>query len=176
MIKSRHNTFGFWLLAGMMLFLTFLAICSVTQFYFHFTIIRIDVHSQRSFNGQVIIDVIGCLIFGSMLSSRASFIQIHSDGGILKTISFKKLFTRRTKVYSFQEFDGYITTQVWHKQWNENKTLCLIKEGRVVTKIDNFFYSNVDELQEALKEMPYLGFKNMGIVNSWKVLFNKPIL
>jgi hypothetical protein len=175
MIKSRHNTFGFWLLAGMMLFLTFLAICAVTKFYFHFTIIRIDVHSQRSFNAQIIVDVIGCLIFGSMLSSRASFIEIHSDG-ILKTISFKNLFTRRTKVYSFQDFDGYITTKLWHKQWNENKTICLIKNGRVARKIDNFFYSNVDELQDGLKDMQYLGFKDMGFVNSWKVLFNQPIL
>jgi hypothetical protein len=175
MIKSRHKTFGFWLLAGMMLFLTFLAICSVTQFYFHFTIMKIAVHSQRNFNAQVIIDAIGCLFFGSMLSSRASFIEIHSDS-ILKTISFKNLLTRRTKIFSFQDFDGYITTKLWHKQWNENKTLCLIKDGRVVRKIDNFFYSNVDELQEGLKDMPYLGFKNMGIVNSWKVLFNQPIV
>jgi hypothetical protein len=134
-----------------------------------------DIYSQRTFNSQVITALGGCLIIGSFLSSRASSIEIQSDG-ILKTLIFKNLFTRRIKVYYFQEFDGYITTKLWHKQWNVNKTLCLIKEGRVVKKIDNFFYSNVDELQEGLKEMPYLGFKNMGIVNSWKVLFNQPIL
>lgn len=175
MFKSRHNTFGFWLLVGTMAFLIFLAISSVTQYYFNFIIIKIDVSNQRSFNTQIITDILGCSFFGIMLSSRAAPIKIHSDG-ILKTISFKNLFTRRSKVYSFTDFDGYITTTLWHKQWNENKTLCLIKQGRVVKKIDNFFYSNVDELQEALKEMPYLGFKNMDFANSWKVLFNKPIL
>jgi hypothetical protein len=133
------------------------------------------VENQRSFNAQVIIDLIACLIFGVFLSSRASSIEINSDS-VIKTISFKNLFTRRIKIYPFQDFDGYITTKLWHKQGYENKTLCLIKDGRVVRKIDNFLYSNVDELQEGLKDMQYLGFKSMGIVNSWKVLFNQRIL
>lgn len=175
MIRSRHNTFGFWLLAGASAFFLFLAICSVTQYYFHFTILEIDVHNKNTFNTQVILDLIGCLIFVLTLSARASSIEVNSDS-VSKIIAFKNLFTRRTKAYDFEEFDGYITTRLWHKQWNENKTLCLIKEGRIVKKIDNFFYSNIDELEKSLSEMPYLGFKNMGIVNSWKVLFNKPIL
>ena len=157
------------------MFFAFLAICSITQYYFHLTIVKIDVHNQRTFNAQMILFLVACFIFGTFLSFRASSIEINSQD-LLKTIVFKNLFTRRTKVYTFQEFEGYITTKLWHRQFNENKTLCLIKQGRVVKKIDNFIYSNIDELQEGLKDMPYLGFKRMGIANSWKVLFDQPIL
>jgi hypothetical protein len=175
MIKSRHNTLGFWLFAGGIMFFSFLAVCAITQYYFNLTIVKVDVHSHRAFNAQLIAFLIACLIFGTFLSFRASSIEINSQG-ILKTIAFKNLFTRKTKVFPFQQFDGYITTKLWHRQFNENKTLCLIKQGRIVKKIDNFIYSNIDELQEGLKHMPYLGFKEMGIVNSWKVLFDQPIL
>jgi hypothetical protein len=174
MIQSKHRTLGFWLLAGVIAFFIFLTICCITQYYFHLTIIKIDIHNQ-SFNGQVITNLIACLIFIAILSCRASLIEI-SSGDIIKTISFKNLFTRQAKTYSFQEFDGYFSTRLWHKQFNENKTLCLIKEGRVVKKIDNFFYSNVDQLQTGLEGIPYLGFKSMDIVTSWKVLFNQPII
>lgn len=137
---------------------------------------KIHIPNQKSFNGWIVINGIALLVFGTFLSSRASAIEIRFDNNFLKTISFKNVLTRQVKTYYFEEFDGYITTRLWHKQFNENKTLCLIKEGRVVKKIDNFIYSNVDELQQGLKDMKYLGFKSMGIVNSWKVLFNQPII
>lgn len=175
MVKSKSNTFGFWLLAGGIIFFTFLIICGITQYYFNFTIIKIDIRNQRSFNASVVIDLIGCLIFGLILSSRASVIEIDSEN-VLKTISFKNLFTRQTKIYAFEEFDGYIRTRLWHRQFNENKTICLIKDGKVVRKIDNFFYSNFEELKQGLKDMEYLGYKGMGIVNSWKVFWNQPIV
>lgn len=176
MIKSKHNIFGFWLLAGAIAFFVFLTICCITQYYYHFTIIKIHIPNQRSFNGFMVIHGIACFVFGAILSTRASIIQIQYDNSFSKSVSFTNIFTGQTKTYFFEQFDGYITTKLWHKQFNENKTLCLIKEGRVVRKIDNFFYSNVDQLQEGLKDMQYLGFKNMGFVNSWKVLFNQPIL
>jgi hypothetical protein len=93
----------------------------------------------------------------------------------LKTISFKNLFSRRKRTYNFTELDGFIRTRLWHRQFSENKTLLLIKGGKVVKKIDNFFYSNVDELEKGLKDLPYLGFKPMGFVNSWRVLFGQQI-
>jgi hypothetical protein len=176
MVKSKHNTFGFWFHVGIIALYIFLTICCITQYYYHFTIMKIHIPNQRSFNGWMIINAIACLIFGAILYSRACLIEINSDSSFLKTITFKNLFSRQTKTYSFEEFDGYISTRLWHKQFNENKTLCLIKEGRVFRKIDNFFYSNVDELQQGLKEMKYLGFKRMGFRNSWKVLFNQPII
>ncbi len=154
----------------------FLTICTITQYYFNLTLIKIDIKNQRSFNASVIVDLIACSIFGAVLSNRACLISINSEDSFLKTITFKNLFTRHNKTYTFEEFDGYITTRLWHRQFNENKTICLIKEGRVVKKIDNFFYSNVDELQGGLKDMKYLGFTKMGIVNSWRVLFNQPII
>src|SRR5215213_2488812 len=162
MIKSRHNTFGFWLLAGAMAVFVFLTVCCITKFYFDFTIVEIHIRNQRSFNGWMAITGIALLAFGSILSSRVSSIEIHYENGHTKTIKFKNLFTGRAKTYFFEEFDGYIRTKLWHKQFNENKTLCLIKGGRVIRKIDNFFYSNFGELENGLKDMKYLGYKRMG--------------
>ena len=138
MIKSKCNTFGFWLCAGTMIFSIFLIICSIAQYRFDFAIVNIDIKNQKSFYAFVMIGLITCVFFGTFLSYRASLITIDSDG-VFKTISFKNLFTRQAKVYAFGEFDGYIRTRLWHKQFNENKTICLIKDGRVVRKIDNFF-------------------------------------
>lgn len=176
MIYSQRKTFGFWLSAGAIAFFTFLTICSITQYYFAFTIIKMDIPNQSSFNFFMVLHSMTCLFFGLILSYRAGSISISCQNGFSKSISFKNLFTRQIKTYSFEELDGYITTRLWHKQINDNRTLCLIKEGRVIRKIDNFFYSNLGELEKGLEDLKYLGFKRMGIANSWKVLFNQPIV
>jgi hypothetical protein len=176
MIHSRNNAFGFWLCAIVMVIYILLAVCCISQFYFDFEIIKIGITSQRSFNAWIAICGIACLIFGGLLSFRASLITINSDSEDLKYILFKNIFSRRTRTYNFKELDGFIRTRLWHKQFSTNKTLCLIKGGKVVKIIDNFFYSNVDELETGLKHLPYLGFKPMGFVNSWRVLFGQQII
>jgi hypothetical protein len=176
MLHSQHKAFGFWLYTLSILLFLFLAICCISQFYFNFKIIKIDIPNQRSFNAWMVINCIACIIFGSLLSFRASLVTINFENKDLRTISFENIFSRQTKTYNFSELDGFIRTKLWHRQYSENKTLFLIKGGKVVKKIDNFFYSNVDELEKGLKDLPYLGFIPMGFVNSMRVLFDQPII
>ncbi len=176
MITSKHNTFGFWIAIAGIAISIFFIISYTTQYYFHFGIIKINIPNQRTYDANIIIFLLGLLFWGTFLYLRASKITIENSDPISKTISFKNLITGQTKTYSFEELDGYITTILWHKQFKQNKTICLIRNGRVVKKIDNFIYSNVDELEKSLADLKYLGFKNMGFINSWKVFFNQPII
>ncbi len=176
MIQSEHKTFGFWFGIAAIAASIFFIICCMTQYYYNFRILNMDIPNQKAFYGFIILFLFNLLFWGTVLSLRASSITIHCEYPNSKAISFKNLFTRQSKTYLFDEFNGYIATRLWHKQFNQNKTLCLIKDGKVFKKIDNFFYSNVDDLEKGFDDLKYLGFINMGIVNSWKVLCNKPII
>jgi hypothetical protein len=124
----------------------------------------------------MVIICVACIIFGGLLSFRASLVTISFEDKDLRTISFKNIFSRQTRTYNFGDLDGFIRTKLWHRQYSENKTLFLIKGGKVVKKIDNFFYSNVDELEKGLKDLPYLGYIPIGFVNSLRVLFDQAII
>lgn len=176
MVHSKNKALGFWLCLIALLIYIFGAVCCTTQFYFDYKIIKIDISSQRGYNGFMIIIGIACIIFGGILYFRASLITIDCEDKDLKTISFKNLFSRQKRTYNFTELDGFIKTKLLHKQFSENNTLFLIKEGKVAKVIDNFFYSNVDELENALKDLPYLGFKPMNFANYWRFFFGQRII
>lgn len=93
------------------------------------------------------------------------------------TIAFTNFFTKKTKIYSFNDFDGYIQSAEFNsKTQAEYKVLCLLKDKIVRNKISASYYSNIEKLQEGLKSLPYLGFQRFGVVKKLKILFKQRVL
>lgn len=76
---------------------------------------------------------------------------------ISKTILLKKILTQQIQLYNFSDFDFYIDTQVKSKQGTFD-TICLIKDKKIVLRIGGY-YSNIDELKNAISSFKYLGFR-----------------
>lgn len=141
--------------------------------YDHFT----NFQNTGNYRKAIITIVLACsslLFLCIWLKTVATIITIDTNR---KTIAFTNFFTKSIEIYSFDDFDGYIqTVDINSKTLAENKALCLLKDKKINRKISGSYYSNVDELQEGLKSLTYLGFERFEIVKNLKVLFKQPII
>ena len=174
MIKSRHRTFGFWFPTIFSLFFLLLLISAVSQYYYGYTIIKMQIRDGREFFFQAFFGSLGFLLILSILWFNVKNITIDKTN---KTISFQNIFTRVTTKYNFSDFDGYIDTFVAHDSMGvKYETVGLVYSKRVLRRIDSYFYSNYKELREALSDCEYLGEVRFGFWNSIRMLLNLEVL
>jgi len=130
----------------------------------------IKIGNLISVNSIFICSIIIFLLYKIIHSAIVIEIDIYA-----KAITFKKILTKKIEIYSFDDFDGYINTVIMGRQHTFD-VLYLIKNKRAVKKIKGFYYSNFDQLREALEPIKYFGFQNNSADLKYKVLFNKPIV
>jgi hypothetical protein len=161
MTKSQFKSFGFWL----MIFLLSVGIIFLLSAF-------LQSRTERQEIVCLSVGLIYILLFGSQLWRDAKIILIDTFG---KTISFTNLFTRQQTFSSFDEFDGFIDTFQSSRD-GTYRVIYLVKDKKFVKKISSFYYSNLDELQDSLVGLKYLGQQNFNIIKSFKILFNMPVL
>ena len=172
MTNSQFKTFGFWLMLIMTLFMTFLLVSAFSQTFLDFQIIKMHMPTTKAKIFQFVLPTIGLLLFGSQLWRDANIISIDT---FAKTITFQNLFTRKSRLYDFTHFDGFIDMNQSSKS-GTYRVVYLVKEKRYVEKISSFYYANLNDLQAALTPIKYLGYKRYSIFKSIKVLFNGQVL
>ena len=169
--KFQHTAIpAFWILLSMIILLW------VGELYYVYS--RFTNFQRGEIHRDVIIGLViisGFLLYISVwLKKNATIITIDTEKN---TISFENIFTKNTKTYFFSDFDGYIETVEKNRKTHvQYKVLYLVKDKITNRKIPGFLYSNIEELQEGLKSLNYLGFKSFGIVKQLKILFRQPIL
>ena len=94
------------------------------------------------------------ILFVLFLTSQFQTLKIDE---ISKTILSKKILTQQIQLYNFSDFDFYIDTQVKSKQGTFD-IICLIKDKKIVLRIGGY-YSNINELKNAISSIKYLGFQ-----------------
>ena len=94
---------------------------------------------------------------------------------ISKTISFKNIFTRKTKTYDYNEFDGIVDTFLNYKSASY-KTIGFVKDKKVIRYIDSFWVSNYDELRQSLQDIKNRGTYRLGSWKQLKLLFRQPVI
>ncbi|MGG9963066.1 hypothetical protein [Ferruginibacter sp. SUN106] len=92
-----------------------------------------------------------------------------------KVISFKNIFTRQMMLYKFSDFDGYIETLPNYRESDYN-AVYLVKNKKAEKIISGFYYSNIDELKEALSSVRYLGFEKKFLKIARRAFLNMPIV
>lgn len=132
-IKGKFKTFGFWFsISAVIGGLAILIGISIKGF------------GSAPVAAQVfLLTVVFMLIslYGKLLYD-ANSIKINTEA---KTISFKNLFTGVKTVYNFSDFDGKLVCYKPIKGgWA--KFIYLVKNKKVVKKINDFIYSNEKEL------------------------------
>ncbi|HWW41414.1 hypothetical protein [Pedobacter sp.] len=161
MVKSQFKSFGFWFMIAVVLF-------GAILFFSAFLNTRTEQQKQVC----LISGPIFSILFGWQLWRDASVILIDK---LNKTISFTNLFTRRQSIISFDDLDGFI--DVYQAvQAGRIRVIYLVRDKKFVKKLSSYYYSNLDELQEALTPIKYLGLQNFNIIKSVKILFNLRVL
>lgn len=161
MIKSRTNTFGFWFSIVMTLYSIGLGL---SQFF-----------QESNEKLRIIAPIAGAvltLILGSQLWRDSKYILIDTTD---KTITFINFFTRQKKIFYFADIDGYV--DLYQPTSSRSyRVLYLVKDGKFVEKVSTFIYSNVAEMEEALKPIKYLGLKDFSYLKSIRILLNLNVL
>ena len=156
----------------MTFFMTFLLVSAFSQTFLDFQIIKMHMPTTKAKIFQFVLPTIGMLLFGSQLWRDANVILIDS---FTKTITFQNLFTRKSRLYDFNYFDGFIDMNQSSKS-GTYRVVYLVKEKKYIEKISSFYYSNLDDLQNGLTPIKYLGFKRYSIFKSIKILFGGQVL
>ena len=157
----------------MLAVIIYLFVEEIYYLYSHFTNIhRSEISTDVMFNQ---VTTFGFLLTASFWLKRiATIITINTDQN---TIAFTNFFTKQSKTYSFTSFDGYIQTVAFNAyNTTQFKVLCLLKNKVVIRKISGAFYANIEELEEGLHSLNYLGFKKFGIGAQLKIFFKQPVL
>jgi hypothetical protein len=161
MTKSRTKTFGFWILILATLFSIGIPIAP----FFQESNDKIKV-AALAFGSFLI------LFFGSQIWRDSKHILINS---IDETITFTNLLTRQKTIYYFKEIEGYIDMYQSSRS-GSYRVLYLVQDNKFVQKISTFIYSNVGEMEGALKPIKYLGQKDFSFLRSIKILLKLNVL
>ncbi len=173
MIKSKFSFIGIfclWYLSLAGLFISYLTFGIFLHFF------EIELVENNLTNTESII-----FLFVYLLIISIAFAQVKINSNIIyidtlnKTISFKNYFTRQKKIYSFSEFEGYIDTFMKSPR-GDFRVFYLARENKPVNKMSGRIYSNIEEIEEGLKQMKYLGFHKFSLKWSLKIFFYKKVL
>ncbi len=143
MIKSKTNTFGFWITPiTMTFFLTFF----------------IFIFFKYALSERDKVFIAGFSVFFLTLSVLQLWVtfKLVTIDTLQKTITFVQGLTGRKTVYNFNDLDGYISLLKNPARGKPFSVIYLIKEGKRVQEISGYIYSNVDELEEGLSTLKNL--------------------
>lgn len=149
-----------------------LFVSAISQTYLGFTIIKMSIPTHKALIFQLTFTSLSTLLFGSQIWRDGNFITIDTFS---KTITFANFFTKRKQTYEFNSFDGFID-MYQRSKGGSYRVVYLVRNKKYIKKISSFIYSNLDELQDSLTPIEYLGRQEYNIIKSIKVLFHREIL
>jgi hypothetical protein len=175
MVESKFKTYGiFAIILSMFLFvgICFFIYVLISVVFFGGHIIPRG--TLPAFGAIIFICVFLLLLVTIFYSWKNStfIIKIDMDS---KNIWFKNIITQKKTLYSFNDFDGYLDTFAITRA-GSYKVVYLIRNKRAEKILTGFYYSNIDQLQDALSSIPYLGFKKEFSKLARKALMNRPII
>lgn len=92
-----------------------------------------------------------------------------------KSIVFKSLFPQKERTFFFSDLDGYITGRIRLLSSGNNrqliKVVAIVQEKKIVGYFSEIFIENVNELEEGIKQLPYLGYHSISLWARWKLFF-----
>ncbi len=89
-------------------------------------------------------------------------------------IVFNHMFLAVKQAYSFSDFDYYFET-VEHSVGDNSKAIYLVKNGRREKAIRGYYYSDINEMAEALEGISNHGFKNLSRLKVLLLYFSRKL-
>ncbi len=172
MVKSHFRTLVFRLILFMTFVIFLLLLLTFSQAFLRFNIIKMSAFNSKEGLSLFIILLLLLTFFGSQIWRDAKFITVDT---LSKSITFSNFFTRKKIIYSFDGLEGFI--DMYQRSRNTSyRVIYLIKDRRYIEKISSFYYSNLEDIQEALAPTKYLGRQKFNILKSIQILFNRKIV
>ena len=117
-------------------------------------------------------------IFGLLTISIIKLLLVHyvniAVDAKKQEIVFVHMFLAIKKKYSFSDFDYYFET-IEHSIGDNSKSIYLVKNERRERAIRGYYYSNVDEMKDALKGISDHGFKKLSRLKVLLLYFSKKL-
>lgn len=139
MIKSKINTFGYWITPILILFIS-----GIIMLPFIFKA------SDMEQNIILIVGTVFLILSFSQLIMTSKSIEINTTDKIIK---INHLIFRQTKLYLFDEIDGYQGKIENPARGKTFRVLYLIQNGKNIEKISGCIYSNIDQIENGLKDL-----------------------
>ena len=91
----------------------------------------------------------------------------------LKTVSFTNLFFRTMRIHHFEDLDGYVTGRFIGKNRSLTKVIWIVKDRKMQDRINENYVLNINEIENELKELKYLGYQSITNIKRIKLIFMK---
>ena len=95
---------------------------------------------------------------------------------VARTITFRNLVSNKEVVYSFDELDGFVQVYVPQMDGEKTKVVYLVKDRKFLEKLSGSFYSNLDELEDALASLKFLGVQKLSLTKRIAIFRKRPVL
>ena len=160
--KFRKGAIGrYWILVLMSFLTGFITYAIISVHFFEGDLFKSALTKEQSMVFIIIFCVTTLLLIKVLIVSPMS-IKIDTNK---QEIIFSHIFLKTKKTYLFSDFDYFIET-IEDSRQGSFKAIYLIKNKRLKNAIRGFYYSNIDELQEALTGIQNMGFKKFGWLSS----------
>ena len=159
------------------LILTLLAILSG---FFTYAMISVqffksDLFKSTLTNGESVIFI---CVFGFLIFFIIRILIVHPMSITIDTnnqeIVFINIFFATKKTYSFSDFDYYFET-VEYSIGDSSKAIYLVRNETRVRAIRGYYYSNINEMKEALKGISDHGFKKLSRIRVLLLYFRRKL-
>ncbi len=175
MVKSKFSITGFWFLTVATIYSTYNLVSVFLEYFFGIKFLKSLTLSHGQTDHlvfQIASFSILSVLFIPIIYFNAVAITIDNFN---KTISFKNIFTKKERLYSFEELDGFVDT--YYKDGYQAKfdIIYLIKSDKRIEKISRYFYSNYKDLKAGLESLSYLGFREFYLFKNLKILFRQNV-
>jgi len=168
MIKSEFRkgvVITFWGLVILELIVSLVLYSIISVYYFDGHIIKKGTLTTNQTLIPIGIFILQFIIIAKVLLTNAMKIAIDKNE---KKIIFTHIWFNFAKTYSLKDFDSYVETEEWSKQ-GTFKAIYLIANKKLIRKIRGFYYSNMDELKDALFDLSNLGFRKITSLKALKI-------
>jgi hypothetical protein len=177
MIKSKLGFIGwysFTVETFFFLMVTILAVDTTSSYFFSFNIIRkADTGKNQGFLLLIVLTAFFIFLFRALIILKLykiTFIDLR-----IKTIGFKNVLTRKTKVYSIKNFDGYYDA-IKMSNFGSHKEILFVQNNKVINIISSAYNSNYIDLLNSLSNINYLGKLDYNFQNKIDMFLNKELI
>lgn len=88
-----------------------------------------------------------------------------------KIISFEDFIFKKKIVYSFKNIDGYVTGRFISSNRQLTKVIWLVQKNKMIERINENYVANINEIENELKELKYLGYQSIHNMKRIKMIF-----
>lgn len=174
MVRSRKRSVVFWFPIAIGILSVFFILSALLQYQFGYSLFNFHWDDKAQYYFTTGIATLGILMVFVSIRFNVANICIDSEANF---ISFQNVLTGKIEKYNFSDFDGYIDTIIKHGKGRRSyNAIGFVIGKKVVRRIDNFYYSNFDELRIALANCNYLGEKELKFGARLRMLLNYEVL